>query len=50
VVIAGGGDNRLANPSDKLIPGESAEGSYPLIGLDKDGSAVPVVTVDGQLK
>ena len=23
VVIAGGGDNRLANPSDKLIPGES---------------------------
>ncbi|MFL2912127.1 MAG: choice-of-anchor I family protein [Opitutales bacterium] len=50
VVVAGGGDNRLANPSDKLIPGDTAEGPYPLIGTDKDGSSVPVVTVDGQLK
>ena len=50
VVIAGGGDNRLANPSDILIPGENAEGTYPLVGVDQDGSSVPVVTVDGQLK
>lgn len=50
VVIAGGGDNRLANPSDTLIPGEVAEGPYPLVAVDKSGFSVPVVTVDGQLK
>ncbi|MBL6827311.1 MAG: choice-of-anchor I family protein [Opitutales bacterium] len=50
VVVAGGGDNLLANPSDKLVPGDYAQGSYPLIGVDKDGSVVPVVTVEGQLK
>ena len=50
VVIAGGGDNRLANPSDSLIPGDVAEGPYPLVGVDKSGDSVPVVTVDGQLK
>jgi len=50
VVIAGGGDNRLANSSDSLIPGDVAEGPYPLVGVDKSGDSVPVVTVDGQLK
>ncbi len=50
VVIAGGGDNLLANPSDPLIPGAVSQGPYPLLAKDKSGILKPVVTVDGQLK
>ena len=50
VVISGGGDNLLANYSDILIPGQTAEGPYPMLGTDKSGKQIPVVTVDGQLK
>ena len=50
VVIAGGGDNLLANPSDPLIPGAVSQGPYPLLAKDKSGTLKPVVTVEGQLK
>jgi 5'-nucleotidase len=49
IVIAGGGDELLANPGDLLIPGDGpAFGPYPIIGLDSDGTEVPVVTTSGE--
>jgi 5'-nucleotidase/UDP-sugar diphosphatase len=52
VVIAGGGDELLANPSDVLVPGDGGAvfGSYPLIANDVDGTAVPVVTTSGEYR
>lgn len=50
VMVAGGGDELLANPSDLLVPGDEGDvfGPYPMIAIDKDGSEVPVVTTAGQ--
>ncbi len=49
VVIAGGGDELLANEGDVLLPGDEAEifGPYPLIAQDADGNDVPVAVVPG---
>jgi len=49
VVVAGGGDELLANPDDLLVPGdEEPLGPYPIIATDMDGTDVPVVTTSGQ--
>ena len=49
VVVAGGGDDLLANEDDLLIPGEEEPfGPYPMIAKDMDGTDVPVVTTSGQ--
>jgi 2',3'-cyclic-nucleotide 2'-phosphodiesterase (5'-nucleotidase family) len=49
IVIAGGGDELLANPGDLLIPGDGpAFGPYPILGTDMDGTEVPVVTTSGE--
>lgn len=50
LVVAGGGDNLLANPGDLLIPGDVAENSYPLYATDAEGASVPVVTTAGQYR
>jgi 5'-nucleotidase/UDP-sugar diphosphatase len=52
VIIAGGGDELLANPGDLLIPGDEAEvyGAYPQIADDADGDIVPVVTTSGEYR
>jgi 5'-nucleotidase len=52
VVIAGGGDELLANPNDLLIPGDETEvfGAYPQIATDYDGTEVPVVTTSGEYR
>lgn len=47
IVIAGGGDELLANSDDLLVPGDTASGEYPLIATDADGRQVPVVTTSG---
>ncbi len=57
VVIAGGGDELLANPDAVLLPGDSAVGPYPVTNtelngtgtvlLNADGQAVPVITTAG---
>jgi 5'-nucleotidase len=49
VMVAGGGDEVLANPGDLLIPGDEGAifGPYPMIATDMDGSQVPVVTTAG---
>ncbi|MGH2663446.1 MAG: bifunctional metallophosphatase/5'-nucleotidase [Actinomycetota bacterium] len=48
VMIAGGGDELLANEDDLLIPGDVAAGPYPTMATDADGKPVPVVTTSGQ--
>ena len=49
VVVAGGGDELLANEGDLLVPGgEEPFGPYPIIAADMDGTEVPVVTTAGQ--
>jgi 2',3'-cyclic-nucleotide 2'-phosphodiesterase (5'-nucleotidase family) len=49
VVVAGGGDEVLANPGDLLVPGHESViyGPYPMGATDARGSAVPVVTTAG---
>jgi len=54
VVIAGGGDNLLANDPSEVIPSDSSEVSpdfpYPLVEQDADGNDVYVVTTAGNLR
>lgn len=50
VIIAGGGDELLANDDDLLIPGDAAYGAYPILAADMDGTIVPVVTTSGEYK
>lgn len=52
VVIAGGGDDVLANPGMLLIPGDEAEisGPYPIIEQGADGNDVHVVTTAGNYR
>jgi 5'-nucleotidase len=49
VVVAGGGDEVLANPGDLLIPGHESivYGPYPMTATDMDGDTIPVVTTAG---
>lgn len=50
VMIAGGGDELLANPDDPLVPSQGPGdvfGPYPIIAVNADGADVPVVTTSG---
>ena len=52
VAVAGGGDELLANPGNKLIPGDedSVVGPYPLVEAESDdGSVVQVRNADGNV-
>ncbi|MCY4438022.1 MAG: bifunctional UDP-sugar hydrolase/5'-nucleotidase [Chloroflexi bacterium] len=50
ILIAGGGDELLANESDLLLPGDEEKvfGTYPLLASDADGNDVPVVGAPGR--
>ncbi|MFZ9886541.1 MAG: bifunctional metallophosphatase/5'-nucleotidase [Myxococcota bacterium] len=58
LVIAGGGDNRLANLDHRLLAGdeadpvcrEQAQSCYPLLRRARDGRPVAIVATDGQLR
>lgn len=62
VMIAGGGDELLANEGDVLVPGDEGDdedgdgvgdnifGPYPLIERDAAGRDVPIVTTPGNYK
>jgi 5'-nucleotidase / UDP-sugar diphosphatase len=52
VIIAGGGDELLANPGNLLLPGDEGlvYGPYPLMATDADGQEVPVVTTAGEYR
>ncbi len=47
IVVAGGGDEVLANEGDLLVPGHSIQGPYPIWVQDSIGVSVPVVTTAG---
>ena len=47
VVIAGGGDDLLANPGDTCQPNEEPVSPYPMWVDDASSTAVPVVTAPG---
>jgi 5'-nucleotidase len=47
VVIAGGGDDLLANPGDSCQPDDEPVSPYPMWVNDATGSGVPVVTAPG---
>lgn len=51
IIVAGGGDELLANPGDLLLPSDDPSdifGPYPLNAVDAEGRDVPVVTTSGQ--
>ena len=52
LIIAGGGDELLANPGDLLVPGDEGfvYGAYPQLATDMDGTPVPVVTTSGEYR
>ena len=53
VMIAGGGDELLANPWNPLSPADNPSlvvGEYPLIATDGSGSEIPVITTAGGYK
>lgn len=51
VMIAGGGDELLANPTTPLAPGDTTPyGPYPLTATDAAGRSVPLVTTNGGFK
>lgn len=52
VIIAGGGDELLANPGDLLLPGDETQvfAAYPQIATDADGQMTPVVTTSGEYR
>jgi 2',3'-cyclic-nucleotide 2'-phosphodiesterase (5'-nucleotidase family) len=52
VIVAGGGDELLANLGDLLIPGDEGAvyGAYPQFAVDVDGTQVPVVTTSGEYR
>ncbi|GBE24093.1 trifunctional nucleotide phosphoesterase protein YfkN precursor [bacterium BMS3Bbin02] len=52
IMIAGGGDELLANPGTTLIPGDESQifGTYPLWATNADGMKTPIVTTNGQYR
>ena len=50
VIIAGGGDDILANDPSQVIPGDIIEGTYPIVVRDADGNQVYVVTTGGDYR
>jgi 5'-nucleotidase len=53
IMIAGGGDELLAETGDLLVPGDdpaNAFGPYPLTAIGADGAEIPVVTTAGDYK
>ncbi|NBB80012.1 MAG: bifunctional metallophosphatase/5'-nucleotidase [Verrucomicrobia bacterium] len=48
VIVAGGSDTLLANPSNTLLPGDTAAGNYPFIATDLDSKPTLIVSTDGE--
>ena len=50
IAIAGGSNDVLANEGDRLVPGDSPSGPYPIIVKDLTGRNVTIVTTGGEYK
>ena len=50
LVIAGGGDELLANGDDLLLPGDVPDLPYPVLATDRTGNEIPIVTTSGEYR
>jgi 5'-nucleotidase len=50
IVVAGGGDDLLANPGTLLVPGDTIDGAYPRLQTDLAGRTVRIVSTDANFK
>lgn len=50
VIVAGGSNTRLADASDRLRPGDAAQGPYPMLLTNADGDPVALVNTDGSYR
>lgn len=50
IIVAGGSNTRLFDADDRPRPGDSNQGTYPIIQTDRDGNPVAVVNTDGNYK
>lgn len=57
VIVAGGGDDRLASREHRLLPGDEAaavcakeDGCFPIVRAGGDGKAVLIVSAEGQYR
>ncbi|MBW4460256.1 MAG: choice-of-anchor I family protein [Nodosilinea sp. WJT8-NPBG4] len=50
IIMAGGSNTRLLDSNDRLRPGDTNQGTYPIIKTDADGKPVAVVNTDGNYK
>jgi 5'-nucleotidase len=50
IMVAGGGDEVLANEGDLLVPGDAIQRPYPIWTERNDGYPVPIVTTAGDYK
>lgn len=50
IIVAGGSNTRLADSNDRLWPGDSSAGNYPLLLKAADDKDVALVNVDGDYK
>lgn len=50
IIVAGGSNTRLFDGNDQARPGDSDQGTYPIIKTDADGKPVAVVNTDGNYK
>ncbi len=50
IIMAGGSNTRLVDSNDRLRPGDTNQGTYPIIKTDADGKPVAVVNTDGNYK
>lgn len=50
IIVAGGSNSRLLDNDDTMRPGDSVQGTYPVIKTDADGKPVAVVSTDGNYR
>ncbi|PZO52712.1 MAG: bifunctional metallophosphatase/5'-nucleotidase, partial [Phormidesmis priestleyi] len=50
VIVAGGSNTRLLDDNDRLRPGDTKQGEYPIFSTDADGKPIAIVNTDGNYK
>ena len=50
IIMAGGSNTRLFDADDTARPGDSVQGTYPVLKTDADGKPVAVVNTDGNYR
>ncbi|QGJ70231.1 Bifunctional metallophosphatase/5'-nucleotidase [Planctomycetales bacterium 10988] len=48
IIVAGGSDTLLADGTDVLRPGDTADGPYPILTTNMEGNDVAIVSTDGE--